>query len=56
MTDKQALELIAERAAALAKDDRVAAAMQKLYESGATMEDVKAAVYRMAVATLAGMN
>ena len=56
MTDKQAFEMIAERAEALANDSRVKAAMRKLYESGATMEEVKATVYRMAVATLCGAN
>lgn len=55
MTDKEAIKLISERAQELAKNPQVKEAMRNLYEGGESKEKIQATVFRLAIATLAGL-
>lgn len=54
MTNKEALEMIGERAEAIANNEAVKAKMAKCYEAGMSMEEIKGIIYNMAIATLCG--
>ena len=55
MTNEEAIKMISERAQELAEHPQVKEAMRNLYEGGESKEKIQAAVFQMAIATLAGM-
>lgn len=52
MTDKQAFELIGQRAKVLANDESVKKQCQEMHKKGASVDEIQSFVYKLAIATL----